>query len=176
MALYPQFQARVLAMNADYQSRGTPVTHADELLKRWVNTPLQAFYCLALDLNGRVFAHLCAYLAVDREEPFALIYQCQCDNDKDATHTVRPIITSMFWAMGEWIQTVNRELPKAKVQTVDFWTPWDPKIWQRYFGPLLHLTRVFSVMRFDIDNLRNFTGIGGDEPDLESTGNKEYLN
>jgi hypothetical protein len=147
---YPVFEARVLAMQKEFHSRGVPETLRLSLQKRWIELPELCGYYLALE-EDRVFAHACSWIENQFGVPFGLIYQCRCDEG----FSVRPVLRQFFKGLNCIIERLNAIIPDGgvKISEVDIWTPWDAALWER----LLHMTDVrqhYNVLRMTAEGLR----------------------
>lgn len=144
-ALYPVFEARVIAMRREFELRGLDGQFRLSLQKRWVELPDFCAYFLATE-DDRVVAHTAAWVETQYGVPYVLIYQCKVDRG----FSIRPVLVAFFTELNVIINKLNGMVPAGapRITEVDFWTPWEPELWER----LLHMADVrqhYNVMRIN---------------------------
>ena len=148
-SLYPAFEERVLKFNREYLIENTPAqdtTLVNILRQRWVTEPASSGYWLALRDNKPI-GHVCAWLAMDWNQPYAFIYQAE-------TLWEEGLATQWLSEMDDWIAEMNGILiarSASPITLIEFSTFNKPDVMQRY----LELrgrsnVRYRSILRFNV--------------------------
>jgi hypothetical protein len=129
--LFPAFKDRNRRFIETFLPSTKPDAIIDDLVKRWINTPLLTGYFLVRKDPITPIAHLTSWIADNYGDPYVFVYQAWCDEGHNLGKAAAEVVNQIdLWA--KMLNAMMAET-KSKITKFELSTWRDADVWARYF-------------------------------------------